>query len=356
MSTLKEFPCPNCNSELNYDADKSGLSCLHCNSVFPINIEKALIKEIDIESFRTLMFQVEKDNYQLDYSCSKCGKTNTVSSSLSFFECENCGNNVINTAAYQEKKVSPQGIIPFAVSKEKAINTFNEWIGKGFWNDSDLKKMSLINNLKGLYIPFWTFDCTTFNQWSGQSGTYYYETEYYTDEEGNEQSKSVQRTRWHYKEGEFTHHSNDVLITDNQEIEQNLIDKIYPYHLDQLVPMNDSYLLGWSAKTYENKMEACYNLYKEKVEEVITAISAEYLKDDTYTDLQVATTFSNETYKHIILPIWYCTYLFKGKNYFFIINGQTAKIYGDKPLSTTKITFAIILAIIIIALLIFMLS
>lgn len=356
MSTLKEFPCPNCNSELNYDADKSGLSCLHCNSVFPINIEKALIKEIDIESFRTLMFQVEKDNYQLDYSCSKCGKTNTVSSSLSFFECENCGNNVINTAAYQEKKVSPQGIIPFAVSKEKAMSTFNEWIGKGFWNDSDLKKISLINNLKGLYIPFWTFDCTTFNQWSGQSGTYYYETEYYTDEEGNEQSKSVQRTRWHYKEGEFTHHSNDILITDNQEIEQNLIDKVYPYHLDQLVPMDNSYLLGWNAKTYENKMEECYNLYKERVEEEITAMSAEDLKDDTYSDLQVTTTFSNETYKHIILPIWYCTYLFKGKNYFFIINGQTAKIYGDKPLSTTKITFAIILAIMIIALLIFMLS
>lgn len=356
MSPLKEFPCPNCNSELNYDADKSGLSCLHCNSIFPINIEKALIKEIDIESFRTLMFQVEKDNYQLDYSCSKCGKTNTVSSSLSFFECENCGNNVINTAAYQEKKVSPQGIIPFAVSKEKAMSAFNEWIGKGFWNDSDLKKMSLINNLKGLYIPFWTFDCTTFNQWSGQSGTYYYETEYYTDEEGNEQSKSVQRTRWYYKEGEFTHHSNDVLITDNQEIEQNLIDKIYPYHLDQLVPMDNSYLLGWNAKTYENKMEECYNLYKERVEEVITAMSAEDLKDDTYADLQVTTTFSNETYKHIILPIWYCTYLFKGKNYFFIINGQTAKIYGDKPISVTKITFSIFLGIFIVSLLIFMFS
>ena len=356
MSQLKEFPCPNCNSELNYDAAKSALSCLHCTSVFPINIEKTLIKEIDIHSFKTLMFQEEKDSYQLDYSCSKCGKVNTVSSEVSFFECENCGNNVVNTLAYQEKKVSPQGIIPFAVSKEKAISAFNEWIGKGFWNDSDLKKLSLLEHLKGVYIPFWTFDCATFNKWSGQAGTYYYETEHYTDANGKEQSRSVRRTRWHYREGEFTHLSNDVLITDNDEIPQSLIDEIYPYHLDQLVPMNDIYLLGWNAKTYQSKMESSYNLYKERVSEVVTAMSADYLRDDTYSDLEVSTTFSNESYKHIILPIWYCQYLFKGKNYSFIINGQTAKIYGDKPISATKVTLAIVIAVIIIALLVFVSS
>jgi DNA-directed RNA polymerase subunit RPC12/RpoP len=354
MNQLKEFPCPNCNSELNYDADKSKLSCLHCNSQFPINIEKTVLKEIDINSFKTLMFQEEKDSYQLDYNCSKCGKINTVSSTLSFFECENCGNNVINSSAYQEKKVTPQGIIPFTISKEKAISVFNDWIGKGFWNDSDLKKMSLIDNLKGIYLPFWTFDCSTFNQWSGQSGTHYYENEYYTDDKGEQQSNRIQKTSWSFKQGEFTHLTNDVLITDNDEIPQNIIDEIYPFHLDELLPMDECFLLGWNAKTYQSKMEECYSMYKDKVKEVVTSMSIDYLKDDTYSNLQVSTTFSNETYKYIILPIWYCSYLFKGKSYFFIINGQTAKVHGNKPLSTSKIALAIVLVVLCIAILLFL--
>jgi hypothetical protein len=53
--------------------------------------------------------------------------------------------------------------------------------------------------------------------------------------------------------------------------------------------------------------------------------------DDDYRDLEVKTTYSNQTFKLILIPIWLGTITYKGKNYYFSLNGQTGKIHGDKP-------------------------
>lgn len=70
---------------------------------------------------------------------------------------------------------------------------------------------------------------------------------------------------------------------------------------------------------------------------------------DTYRNLQVDTAYSNQTYKHILLPIWMCTYAYKNKTYHFLINGQTGKIYGKKPLSSSKVVLAVLIALLVIA-------
>lgn len=49
---------------------------------------------------------------------------------------------------------------------------------------------------------------------------------------------------------------------------------------------------------------------------------------------------SNQSYKHILLPLWVCSYLYKNKRYHFLVNGQTGKNYGKKPVSAFKIKIA----------------
>lgn len=352
MSNFKEFPCPNCSSELNYDAEKNGLKCLHCHSVFSIEKSNEIIEEKTINTFKDAISAQANQVIDVVYKCSKCGQETTSHGTVAFLECQNCGNNAINPEAYKTKIITPSCIIPFTISKDKAMETFVNWIGKGFWNDNSLKDLSIADSLIGHYIPFWTFDAQTENHWSGESGTYYYETRTYRDENGDEQTESIQRTRWRYREGSFSHFFDDILICGNKEIGQDYINKIYPYNLEELQPMSEEYLLGWESKAFDKDMNESYGLSKDHIENQINGMASDSLADDTYRGLEVSTHFSEETFKHIILPVWFCNYLFKGKKYYFIINGQTGVIHGEKPLSASKIVVTVLITLVLIFILI----
>lgn len=351
MPHFVEYPCPNCNSELNFDSESQNLKCQNCNTLIPITKSNEIIEEQRISEFFNTASLPPGEIGQISYTCSKCGKENINTQDVAFFECKHCKNNIINTEAYQTKKISPGSLVPFEISKEEALGIFQNWIGKGFWNDSDLKKLALNDHMQGYYIPFWTFDSLTESEWSGESGRYYYVNESYTDSDGKRQTRQVQKTSWSYRSGTYNHQFDDVLISGTQEISQNLIKEIYPYDLTDLKPFDFQYLLGWSAKAFDGNMTESYNLFHEYIDAEIYNQCANRLKDDTYRNLEVQTKYFNETFKHIVLPLWYCQYIFKGKTYYYIINGQTGKISGKKPLSTTKIAAAVIIGILILVLL-----
>jgi DNA-directed RNA polymerase subunit RPC12/RpoP len=353
MAALLEFSCPNCDSEMNYDAEKKALKCLHCLSVFPMEPSNKTIDETSILSFKSAAGSPIAQLTEVCYKCKKCGQETKAKEDIAFFECQNCGFNVVNPEAYSTRAIVPSSIIPFSVSKQQTAEVFKNWIGKGFWNDSSLKDFSIIENLKGHYVPFWTFDAMTENHWSGYSGTYYYETRTYKDSNGNEHTERIQHTNWTFRSGVFDHFFDDILVCAEKGIPLEYINEVYPFNLQELKPIDEEYLLGWDAKAFDEDMDSSYQFSRDYIDDVVESMSIDLLKDDTYKGLEVETIYSNETFKHIILPIWICEYLFKGKKYSFIVNGQTGKISGKKPLSTTKIVLAVIIALMVIAAIIY---
>jgi hypothetical protein len=54
------------------------------------------------------------------------------------------------------------------------------------------------------------------------------------------------------------------------------------------------------------------------------------------------TRYAEETFKHLLLPIWTAAYKYNGKSYRFLVNGQTGEVQGERPYSVWKIAFAVI--------------
>jgi hypothetical protein len=63
---------------------------------------------------------------------------------------------------------------------------------------------------------------------------------------------------------------------------------------------------------------------------------------DTQRNLNVATDFSGQTFKHILAPIWLLTYTYGARSFQVVINGYTGTIAGNYPKSWIKITLAIL--------------
>jgi hypothetical protein len=260
---------------------------------------------------------------------------------------------VVNPVAYKTRIIQPSGIIPFSIDNQQSISIFKTWLGKGFWAPGDLTQFARQDALHGMYLPFWTYDADTHSNWSGYGGRHYYETESYTDSNGNRQTRQVQRTEWIYRSGTYDFFFDDILIGGADELSQSEYESIFPYKLEELVNFDARYLSGWQADVYDIAVNDGYAKAEAIMRESIEDACADLLRIDTYRDLSVDTAYSNQTYKHVLLPLWICSYLYKNKKYHFLINGQTGRIYGKKPVSTGKVILAILLAIIVIGFIIY---
>src|SRR6185369_2868717 len=71
---------------------------------------------------------------------------------------------------------------------------------------------------------------------------------------------------------------------------------------------------------------------------------------DTQRALDVSSTYSNLTFKHVLLPIWIAAYRYHDDVYRFLVNGQTGEVQGKAPYSWVKIGLTVALVIFALAL------
>ena len=74
---------------------------------------------------------------------------------------------------------------------------------------------------------------------------------------------------------------------------------------------------------------------------------------DTQRSLNVHNTYANETFKHVLLPVYVAAYRYNDKPFRFLVNGQTGEVVGESPLSWVKITLLVLFIAAVIAVIYF---
>src|SRR5207248_9423532 len=92
--------------------------------------------------------------------CAGCGAQTTFPAHVSSQECPYCGNPLIAKDAQTVDLLKPKSLLPFAITQQQAQDAVSKWISGLWFAPSKLKDYAQHDNkLKGLYIPYWTFDC-----------------------------------------------------------------------------------------------------------------------------------------------------------------------------------------------------
>ncbi len=68
----------------------------------------------------------------------------------------------------------------------------------------------------------------------------------------------------------------------------------------------------------------------------------------------IDTDYSDETFKHILLPVWMAAYKYRGRTFRFVVNGQTGRVQGERPYSVWKIAFAVLVAAAVIGVVVYL--
>jgi Zn finger protein HypA/HybF involved in hydrogenase expression len=346
LQNILSLPCKSCGSKIGYSAEKHKLSCEHCGYTEELVLASDKVVE---QSLHEAMLRVSAwqpaTTGKRSMNCKSCGAKTIVEENDPIVNCTFCSSKNVNVEAFDKNLIQPIGIIPFLIAHKTAESKFREWIGQGWFHPSALSKAAELGEINGVYTPFWTYDAHTNTDFQGEAGFYYYVTVSYTDSEGRSQTRQEQRTRWEWRSGSFSHFFDDVLVVASKGIPQERMDAIAPFNLTSVINFDPRLLLNWRAEVYGVEVNDGYQLASRIMDNQLYNMSAARIGGDTYRNLSIDVQKSQQTFKHILLPVWLCAYSFNNKVYQFAINGQTGKVSGEKPYSWIKITFAVLLGL-----------
>lgn len=359
-SATQTFFCLQCGAEMGWDADHKMLRCEYCGHQQEPT-QTGEIVEYDLQAFLR-SDQSKAHGYGIEtksIKCQQCGATTAVEPGVTSTECPFCGSNVVLEQETAADIIQPESLIPFQISQQVALRKYREWLGRGIFRPGDLARRAGRGQLYGVYLPFWTFDAEAFSRWRAEAGYYYYETETYTTTEDGKRvtkTRQVRKTRWEPAWGQHSGSYDDVLVYATNSIDQKILERIYPFETNKLVPYASQYLTGWRAEQYQIALREGWDIGQRKIEDNEHDACAGQIPGDTYRNLHVNTTISDVTFKHVLLPVWIASYPYKGKVYRYMVNGQTGRVEGQKPISWIRVAIAVVIVLIIIAVIVYLSS
>jgi hypothetical protein len=349
-TATKKFSCPSCGGEAQWNPAKKLLVCPFCGTTSPAQAEltasgeEQVVEHDLVAALRGIPDSARGwDAAKTSVKCQSCQAISVFDATRVGQRCDFCGSSAL--VPYEEIKEAfrPESLLPMKVSENQVRDSIRQWYGSRWFAPNKLKHAALTDTVKGLYIPYWTFDAQVHAEWTAESGYYYYETEYYTDANGKQQSRQVQKVRWVPSDGAVDHFFDDELVPASRGVQPEMLRKIEPFPTtNDLVPYNAGFLSGWVVERYQIDLVAAAKSSRDQMDKKMYGLCAAQVPGETQRNLQVEDDYSGQTFKHILTPIWLLTYNYGTQTYQVVINGYTGVIAGRYPKSWVKIFFALL--------------
>ena len=329
MQTLQEYKCPCCGGAIAFDSTLQKMKCPYCDTEFEMetlrSYDDGLQNAQDEMRWETAAGEQWKDG-ETDglhsYICNSCGGEIVGDENTAATSCPFCGNPVVMIGQLSGA-LKPNVVIPFKPDKKAAKEGLlkhqsgKRLVPKVFKNENH------IDEIKGVYVPFWLFDTdadaqvryrtTRLRVWS-DSNYDYTETSHFLVRRGGSIG--------------FEH----VPVDGSTKMADDLMESIEPYDFSEAVDFQTAYLAGFFADKYdvtaEQSIERANERVKRSAEEAFASTVQGY---DTVTTESSHIQLSNGRAKYALYPVWLLTTTWNGNKYTFAMNGQTGKFVGDLP-------------------------
>ncbi len=281
------------------------------------------------------------------FRCQQCGSEVSVDPDQRSYLCPFCDSSyVVEFSPATSGRQAPEFVIGFGVSVEDAQARFREWLASSGWfRPGDLRQAAVIDRLRGVYLPFWTFSMRAESDWSARIGEYWYRTETYTELDTKGQlvtrTRQVRETEWWDLAGRHHRFYSGYLVSGSRGLSQDEAQQIGPFNLPALRRYAPHYLAGWACEEYSVGLDEALQRCQQEFVGWEQSHVANFLPGDTYTNLRVSTDFHQITSDLCLLPVHIVTYRYRDQLYRFLVNGQTGRVCGERPVSWRRILLAV---------------
>lgn len=332
MSTLLEYKCPCCGGAVSFDSGTQKMKCPFCDAEFDVEALKNAQEETERnaqpeqqewESSVDNQWSTEELNGMNVYVCNSCGGEVIAEEVTGATACPYCDSPIVLKSSFAGD-LRPDYVIPFKLDKKAAKEAmFNHLKGKKLL-PKVFKDENHIDEIKGLYVPFWLFDSNTDSRyifkgtkvrtWS-DSKYEYTETSHYNI----------------YRDGKLNF--KNIPVDGSEKMADDLMESVEPFDYADMKEFNTGYLSGYMADKYDVERDACIKRANERIKNS-TEIA---FKNTVHGYTTVSTLSSNVNYyngssKYALLPVWLLNTTWKDQKFTFAMNGQTGKFVGNLPM------------------------
>jgi Zn finger protein HypA/HybF involved in hydrogenase expression len=348
---LSKFTCPACGGEAVWNPGKQRLVCPFCGTESPAvqNAAGAIVEHDLAAALRGIAddargWRAEKRQVK----CRSCNAISVLDPSRQAQNCEFCGSAQL--VAYDEAKPAfrPESMLPFKIGESDARTRIRAWYGRLWLAPSALAKKALTDTVRGVYLPYWTFDAQVSAEWTAEAGHYYYTTETY-QQGGRMQTRQVRQIRWEPAAGRIRHAFDDDLVCASVGVHPGLLRGIEPFPTGELKPYDAAYVAGWIVERYQIDLVAAAQRAREAMDAKLQALCAQEVPGDTFRNLSVRADYSGQTFKHILAPVWLLSYTYGSRVFQCAMNGVTGTIRGEYPKSPWKVALLVLAFAVVVA-------
>lgn len=335
------YPCPKCGAGLRYDPAAGGLRCPFCGESRAVEAG-GLAAEKDLDEALAGARRAHESKAGAAPAarrtvCDACGAEVLVPPTEKAGKCAYCGSTRVLEGEADPNRILPDSCIPFAVDRPQAEDLFRKWIRSLWFRPNALRNQTALAEMRGVMVPYWTFDARADSSWTAMAGYHYYVTV-----GTGKHRRTVRQTRWTPASGSRRDGYDDLLVLASRGLEPGLIAEIEPFDTKRLVPFRPEYLAGWAAESYAVDVAEAWKQGQARILADQVSRCARDVPGDTHMNLNVNTTLSGQRYRHCLLPVWVAAYIFRGKTWRFLVNGQTGEVRGRAPLSWVKIALLVL--------------
>jgi len=301
---------------MEYDPSFDSLVCQSCGNIIDPNslpdanefyLNMGEEEPVDI---REVVSEDELTGEMYDchiYTCSQCGGEVIVSGTEVSTRCIYCGSTavVFNRIAKEHR---PEYIVPFKITKEEALKNVRDKLLSGIFVPRFFKKAEP-TVVRGIYIPYFLYEGWYKDTQRFQMG----ETPFIYDCECDFEDLPVEACK---------------VLADKTT------DMLEPYFLNEKVPFDTSYLMGFYSNIQDLELRAAQGIANIKARdifdrEVWTRVPRSYFRKTKRVSSVPQHEFARSSYA--LLPAWFITIDKNGTPYTFLVNGQTGKVVGTVP-------------------------
>jgi hypothetical protein len=346
---VDKHECPACGAQAEWNPSTQKLVCPFCGTESPHRLDRDTGKVAEQDLARALRelpedargWQTERRSVQ----CQSCKAVMVFDPARVGQNCEFCGSPAL--VSYDEIKapISPAGVLPFRVDAATVRDTIRRWWRSKWLAPGRLWRTALVDTVKSLYIPYWTFDAQVRCLWDAEAGHYYYVPVTVTNSSGQRATRMERRVRWEAASGVVDHFFDDEPVPGTQGLPLDLLKQVEPFPTADVLPYDTAFLSGHVVEHYRVVLFDAAQRSVDQMHAALEQLCARQIPGDTYRNLRIFPQFSGRTFKHVLVPVWLLSYMYGATAFQVIVNGYTGRIAGRYPKSVWKVVLLVLLAV-----------
>ena len=287
---LYDIHCPSCGAPANYDIRKRVYDCSYCGN--SVGIDKAKSERLGFREISQKKMKEALKKFELQKAvCTGCGAQVVFDSGDAVANCAFCGRSLVRSAFVKADTI-PELIVPFGITCDEAKDILSGWCAKNKLKKEARALGRRLDGLKGFYLPYelvrGPVECKVFRIDGGSI----------------------------YECGGFV---DEVFVNCSKKLDNQLLDAMEPFDLDELKEFDFAYVAGHQVKTGDiSKDELLTRIdievgadYRPVIQKTLEAkaVGVNVCADDVLR-------------MPVLLPVYYLAF----DGYMAAVNGQTGKV------------------------------